>query len=312
VPDVRPLPMLPLLRPWTPVLQRGADAVQVGLDPDRAVVLRGHGPRRLLDATDGGHDLPALHEVGRAAGLAAQDVDTVLATLHRAGLLVDGAGAAAAPAYEIRLVGAGVVARQLTGLLLDAGLDLHVAELGGVAGAPSLRPEPDRGELRPSGRGRCRRVGHWSKPDRDDLALTVVAVDTAEADRGVTDHLLRTDQPHLLVRSAGTSVTVGPLVLPGRSACLRCCDLARRDADPAWPRLLPQLTRLRQPSSGVLTAWAAAVAAAQVLAHLCGAVPESVGATLELDGADHLMRRRSWPLHPACGCAWSGTTEWAP
>lgn len=312
MPAPDPTPRLLRLRPGTPVLRRGSEDVQVGLEPGGAVVLRGTGARLLLHGLDGGHDREALHQLGEAAGLDRGGVDAVLETLDRAGLLVGTDDRPPAGPAQVRLVGDGVLARQLAGLLLDAGVDLHLAGLDQPLDPVSLPGGGGSTDLRPAGRGRWSVVRHWSKPERDDLALTVLAADTAETDRLVTAHLLRADQPHLVLRSTGTAVTVGPLVLPGRSACLRCTDLGRRDVDPSWPRVLPQLVRLRRPTGVVLTAWAVSVAAAQALAFLQGAVPESVGATLELGSADHLMRRRTWPLHPGCGCAWWGTTEWAP
>ena len=61
---------------------------------------------------------------------------------------------------------------------------------------------------------------------------------------------------------------VGPLVIPGRSACLHCLDLARAERDPAWPQVLAQIIG-RQPSTPacdcVLATSVAAQACAQVL-----------------------------------------------
>ncbi|GAA1851907.1 hypothetical protein ACFFOM_00880 [Microlunatus capsulatus] len=204
-------------------------------------------------------------------------------------------------------MGTGQLGQRLAELLLEADVDVHLADAGDASTVADGGPLP-----RPAGRGRLRPVNHWSKPDGVLLPLTVVAVDTVEVDRVLTAHLVRTDQPHLLLRSSGTGVTVGPLVLPGRTACLRCTDLARRDVDPGWPLLLDQLVRLHRPARPALAAWAAALAAVHVLAHLAGAVPESAGATLDLDDADPLVRWRAWPRHAGCGCAWSGTTEWLP
>ncbi|GAA1435258.1 ThiF family adenylyltransferase [Microlunatus lacustris] len=295
---------LPRLRPGTPVLRRGPDAVQVGLEPGRAVVLHGAGPRALLRHLDGTTPRSRLDVTAAAAGLDRYEVEEVLHVLAAAGLLETGAGSVHDRA--VRLVGSGQLGQRLAELLLEAGVDLHLAD------AADASAVADGGPLPRSSAGRLRTVDHWSKPDGRLLPLTAVAVDTVEVDRVLTTHLLRTDQPHLVLRSSGSGVTVGPLVLPGRTACLRCTDLTRRDTDPAWPVLLEQLVRLHRPASPVAAAWGAAVAAAQVLAHLAGVVPESAGATLDLDGADHLMRWRPWPRHAACGCAWSGTTEWLP
>jgi len=113
--------------------------------------------------------------------------------------------------------------------------------------------------------------------------------------------------PHLLAEVRGTVGIVGPLVLPGRSACLRCLDLTRTDLDPGWPALAAQLaspSRQADACDGPLAVMVAAQAALQVLLLLDGtADPASVGGTLELALPDWRWRRRSWPVHPACRCA---------
>lgn len=312
------------------MLRRGGDVLQVGLDPRTAVVLSGPGVQPLLNRLDGCHDLTLLRSQSLRDGMAREDLDAILQVLHRAGLLVRGPSGARAgtplllgragaddpggrgsdrPA--IRLVGLGPLGQQLAALLLGAGVHVYAAELSSARSRPGTPlplanlapgPHPDGAELR--------LVNHWSKPEDDLVQLTVVAADTVEPDRVVPESLMRDDQPHLVLRSAGTVVTVGPLVLPGRTACVRCTDLTRRDLDSAWPALLPQLTALWLPTPAVLLAWGAAVAAAQVLAVLQDRLPEVVGATLELDLSDHLSRWRAWPRHVSCGCAWPGTPEW--
>jgi hypothetical protein len=156
---------------------------------------------------------------------------------------------------------------------------------------------------------RAHPLSHWSKPESVPMDLTVIAVDGPEVDRVVTDHLVRSDQPHLLVRSLGDGVCVGPLVMPGRTSCMHCADLARRDADPQWPVVLAQLSRLRLELPAVLVSWAASVAAIQALSFLGGGVPETAGSTLELSATDLVTRMRSWPAHAECGCGWVGPTE---
>jgi bacteriocin biosynthesis cyclodehydratase domain-containing protein len=130
-----------------------------------------------------------------------------------------------------------------------------------------------------------------------------------ECDRVVVEHVTRTDQPHLIVRPRAGGVVVGPLVLPGRTACLRCTDLARRDADPVWPTMLAQLQRTSMSVTPALTGWAAGVAAAQALAFLGGSTPETHGATLEICPTDYVTHRRPWAMHPACGCGWRATAQ---
>ena len=112
--------------------------------------------------------------------------------------------------------------------------------------------------------------------------------------------------PHLPVGVRETTAIVGPLVLPGTTACLRCTDLHRAEWDPAWPLLAAQLAderpRRAEPCDIVLATLAAAVGALQCLAQLDGGAPASLGGTLELALPDWRLRRRSWPPHRHCDC----------
>jgi hypothetical protein len=54
-------------------------------------------------------------------------------------------------------------------------------------------------------------------------------------------HLVASDVTHLPVELSGDRVSVGPLVVPGSTACLACVHAHRRDADPAWPQVAAQL-----------------------------------------------------------------------
>jgi bacteriocin biosynthesis cyclodehydratase domain-containing protein len=135
-----------------------------------------------------------------------------------------------------------------------------------------------------------------------DLAVLVhgSAADSTEAAA-----LVRAGLPHLAVVVRERGVLVGPLVLPGRSPCLRCLDLHRTDRDPAWPRVLAQLTarRTRVPEETASALLAASLAALQVLGHLDGRRrPAGLAATLEVELPDGLVSRRPWSPHPACGC----------
>lgn len=132
----------------------------------------------------------------------------------------------------------------------------------------------------------------------------VVAVRWGGVDASRYDGLLREEVPHLLVLLREHDAVVGPLVRPGRTSCLRCLDLHRRDRDPEWPRVVLQLAaRASSAEDPVLSALAAAVAVAQALTQLDGRVdPASLGATLEITLPDGTTAARDWPGHPACGC----------
>jgi hypothetical protein len=117
--------------------------------------------------------------------------------------------------------------------------------------------------------------------------------------------LQRDGVPHLVATVRGETGVVGPLVLPGRTSCLRCADAWRREDDPDWPRLAAQLAAADPPSSGatVTCLLTAVTAAVQVLAHLDGGgLPTALEATVELRPPALTPVVRRWPAHPGCPC----------
>jgi bacteriocin biosynthesis cyclodehydratase domain-containing protein len=119
--------------------------------------------------------------------------------------------------------------------------------------------------------------------------------------------LVRLRRPHLAVLATEATGVVGPLVRPGRTACLRCLDLTRADHDPAWPHVLAQIAGRDADPPGcdpILEAAVAAQAAAVAVA-VADRAPlalAAVNGTLELVLPAWQWRRRSWRPHPDCAC----------
>jgi hypothetical protein len=130
--------------------------------------------------------------------------------------------------------------------------------------------------------------------------------------RELPEILRRGGVPHLAAAASEAIGVVGPLVLPGRTACLRCLDLTRAERDPAWPLILAQLTGGGADPPACDTVLAAAVAsqaAAQALAFVDrpAAASAVTNGTLELVLPDWQWRRRTWGQHDRCGCGRRGT-----
>lgn len=59
--------------------------------------------------------------------------------------------------------------------------------------------------------------------------------------------LARDDIVHVPLVLDGTTARVGPVVIPGRTACLTCLDATRRRDDPSWPLVAAQLLARPRP-----------------------------------------------------------------
>jgi hypothetical protein len=126
-----------------------------------------------------------------------------------------------------------------------------------------------------------------------------------EIARPDTDAHVRDGRAHLLVAGGAHGWTLGPFVVPGASACLRCVDAHRGEHDPRRALVVEQLAGLpAAPDDPALAAVAVAWAVRDVLTHLAGGRPSTWSATVEL-GPDLRPHRREWRRHPHCGCSWA-------
>jgi len=119
---------------------------------------------------------------------------------------------------------------------------------------------------------------------------------------------LRRDVPHLPIVFGDGGVTLGPVVRPGAGPCLRCVDLHRTDADPAWPAMATQLHTLPPPGEDAIVAsLAGARAAALVLAAVAAARGRSsasppLGVSWRLPTGSAEWVSDATEPHPECGC----------
>lgn len=142
------------------------------------------------------------------------------------------------------------------------------------------------------------------------LSLVVVAPRDGLAayapDPVPADDWVATGTPHLYAGVIEATGVVGPLVLPGGTACAGCGELERSDRDPAWPRMLAQWRSGRQSRVPAcdqgLAAAVAGLAAAHAVSFLDGELPASTGARWEASLPLLEWRSERMSPHAECPC----------
>jgi hypothetical protein len=312
-------------------LWRHPGSLQLGLDPRYALVLDGLNPA-LADAVqriDGrvsadelaGRDdatLRQLHEL-EAAGLlepVGHDGPPALLPDVAAWTLRTGGAAsslvARRAAATVEVCGGGRIALGVATLLAAAGVGTVTVLATGIVTSADVGTgylPCDVGQVRRTAAAAAVRRSRTMEPPSPAGAEPdlVVLTDSAVWDPCLSLRLVGGRVPHLAVHGTETSAVVGPLVLPGRTGCLRCADLHRAARDPCWPVLAAQLATRSPPVELACAQVAAGMAAEQVLALLTGPgfgpnAPPTLGCTLELDPLHGEVLRRRWPPHHACDC----------
>lgn len=267
------------LDPAVPRVWRSPHALQFGVERPRLVLdpLDAAG-ERMVSALAGGAALGALRLIARSAGAEPDAADALLERLAPVLTQPAGNSHAGRGAAIVVIDGTGPTAARILTLLREAGIDAR----SGLA---------------------------TDDPAVDDAAAAIVVASFAVAPHR-HQRWLRRDIPHLAVVFGDAGATVGPLVRPGDSACLRCLDLHRRDTDPAWPALAAQLHTRPAPGESELVCGAVASAAASVVLaaldeHLPTAqsLPASSTATASrYDAATGRWTDFCWEPHRECGC----------
>ena len=270
----------PTLDPRITLLVRPSGTVQLGWDPETALLLTPPAGvaagtlLELLDLIDGSHSRPQL--VWRACeyGITPADMSAILAELESAGLIEEPVDRAPSPP-RIRIHGRGPLADSIAAGLARS--RIRVSRSAGIGDGRVLRWHVD----------------------------LVVLADDLVVDPQLAADLVAAGIPHIPVRLRDGKGLVGPLVVPGRTSCLRCADLTRCGYDDEWPHIAAQLLgRVGQATPAAVLA-TAAVALGQleaVFAERPTAPPASFNATLEIDLETHTCGIRAWPRHTLCGC----------
>lgn len=124
-----------------------------------------------------------------------------------------------------------------------------------------------------------------------------------------------TAAPYLPVAAFGSRASIGPLVLPGRTPCLRCLYLHHRDRDSQWPSIVAQWLeagRLLPRNVDPLLALQCGVHIASLVRAWTDAAgsheqePTHSTTLLQIHSRDMSHREVTVTTHAECGCLWRG------
>jgi ThiF family protein len=345
--------MRPALKAGLQPLWRDRDTLQIGVDPRRAAALTSLGKAAaVVSLLDGSRDIAEVVRTAREYGIPPEATSRVLTLLASAGVLDDfpahlhkslpdylrarlapelacaslaygdGDGGARTIARRraafVRVYGADRIGACIATILAASGVARVSCRDGGEVCPADLAPAGlgtgDIGVPRAEGVARAiKRVAPEVRTADDELRQPDLAVLAGPVSPAEIAALMHAQVPHLAVKADEAIGVVGPLVSPGRSACLRCIDLTKAGRDQAWPLILAQACHAPGTAPGVspqacdtvLAAATAALASAQALAFIDRAGPRppvAANGTLELVLPDWQWRRRTWQPHAACTC----------
>lgn len=133
----------------------------------------------------------------------------------------------------------------------------------------------------------------------------MIAVGKAPADR--VQEWMSDGVPHLLIDGAeGASISIGPIVIPGQTPCLRCIALALEDQNPMWREISMQKLLATQREVPVAVAhYVAGIAALEILHFIDAGKSQLTGTTTQLSYHQPTnSQQQTFSRHPACGCNW--------
>lgn len=141
--------------------------------------------------------------------------------------------------------------------------------------------------------------------DDEKSQRIMVAVGNAPADQ--VQEWMSNGIPHLFIDGPDSAtISLGPIVIPGQTPCVRCLSMALEDQNPAWREI--SMEKLLKPTREVPVAIAhhiAGVAALELLRFIDEGESQLIGRCARIDyHRPTNNEQHSFTRHPACGCNW--------
>ena len=248
--------------PTVPVVWRDSDTVQFGLDPIRSTL----GPLGLVEAR-GIAELIRGTSLTRLASVVGGE-DPARTLIVSCGDVFDRPARATLPRLAVVGVAPGkdIIARTWAGATQSTVIAESSVDLSGA-----------------------------------DVDLVIVVSHFVVSPIDIQPWLGR-DINHCAIVFGEASVRVGPLVVPGNSACIRCVELTHVDNDPTWPAVAPQVWRR-------FAAGDSPALAVHAAAESLGMFPMGGGYSVRIDGLTFSRAVSPHAFHPECGCQSLATTR---
>ena len=134
-----------------------------------------------------------------------------------------------------------------------------------------------------------------------DMVLNCADFPAVHLARWLAEACVATDVPYLGVLQG----SIGPLLVPGQTACRGCEEQADREVHPHYDAMMDALAAAkpkRRPSSPLGVLSAATVQAREAIGFITGAwTPRTLRGRVDLHGSDRLVQIERHPQCPICG-----------
>ena len=287
-----------MLAPGVRATRRDDGHVQVGLEAGaRVVAVDEPEVRRLLSAL----------RYGERVDLLRRPAQRCLEQLVDLGLVVD------ADEYFTDLPGDPGLAAAVAAAYAHHGLQAHDVVAARARSHVTVEGPP---QWRALASDLLRRSGLGGRCGAAVPPAASLVMSATEIPRARSDLLVRDGVPHLFLAANRGRLHVGPFVVPGLTACLRCVDAHLAEPDPRRALVVEQYATageddLRpEPCDPALLSIAIGLAVRDLVTLVDRRKPLTWSASV-LVGPDLDLAPRLWLRHPCCGCAW-GDLLWMP
>lgn len=144
-------------------------------------------------------------------------------------------------------------------------------------------------------------------PNKKTVSEKNLSIMVGDISSETTEHAMREGQNHLFIHnSAGPGISIGPLVIPGKTPCARCIELSIEErTGMRFETVLNTQSEIGGDVPIAIAHHVAALVTQLLLSYIDSGSSSLLGAQIRLDYRDPISPIRTcYPRHPGCGCSW--------